>query len=160
MIKKFLKRFRIVSIDMLFFSMNRLDYEPFIKLDFDVQVDISNLEKIQYFIINNNKKIHQSYLFKEINILKLIHKKGPAIGECSTNAEFKGKSIYPYVINYIAYKELYENNTEEVFIIVNANNHASIKGIEKAGFSLRNSIKAKRFLWFYFQKEIKYFKSK
>ncbi|MCA0350300.1 MAG: hypothetical protein LCH35_13690 [Bacteroidetes bacterium] len=158
MIKKILKRWKIISIDMLFYSMNASEYKPCTVLGFDIQEDKSNPNKIEYFIKVEGKKVHQSYLFKSIDILKLIHKKGPVIGECATISEFKGKSIYPYVINYIAKKELFEKKTDEVFITVNANNLASIKGIEKAGFTLKSSIKAKRFLVFYFQKQIKIYK--
>jgi RimJ/RimL family protein N-acetyltransferase len=158
MIKKILKRMKIVSIDMLFYSMDASEFKQFNELDFIIQTDVSNPNKTKYFIEIDSRKIHESTLFKKIDILKLIQKKGPAIGECVTIPEFKGKSIYPFVINYIAKKELFENQTKEVFIIVDANNISSIKGIEKAGFTLKSSVKAKRFLWFYFKRRIKNFK--
>lgn len=158
MIKKILNRLKIVPIDMLIYSMKKMDFKPFQKLDFDIKVDTSNPNKSKYYIVVEGKNIHQSVLFEKLDILKVIQKYGPAIGECMTVAEFKGKSIYPFVINYIAKNELFENNTKEVFIIVDKSNIASIKGIEKAGFTLKNSIKAKRFLVFYFQKQIQNYK--
>lgn len=158
MVKKILKRLRVTSIDMLFYSMNSSEYKPFTALDFRIQIDTSNPDKTKYFIEVDSKIIHESSLFKKLNILKLIHETGPAIGECFTVPEFKGKSIYPFVINYIAKKELLENNNKEVFILVNSNNTSSVRGIEKAGFTLKCSIKAKRFLWFYYDVQIKNFK--
>ena len=158
MIKKILKRLKIISIDMLFYSMNKSEYKPFVALDFRIQNDTTNPNKSKYFIEVDSKIIHESTLFKKINILKVINKAGPAIGECFTIPEFKGKSIYPFVINYIAKNELFENKVNEVFIIVDSDNISSIKGIEKAGFTLKSSVKARRFLWFYFQKQINMFK--
>lgn len=49
---------------------------------------------------------------------------------------------------------LIENKIKEVFIIVNSDNRNSIQGIEKAGFKKYASIKARRWLFFYFKKEI------
>ena len=90
-------------------------------------------------------------LFVQKNIFVTIYiKKGPAIGECFTNEEFKGNSIYPFVINHIAKEEILKNKQKEVFIIVNSDNISSIKGIEKAGFELYTKIKANRFLFFHY----------
>ena len=83
-------------------------------------------------------------------MLRLKYKKGPAIVECFTNEEFKGKSIYPFVINYIAKDVIINNNQKEVFIIVNSDNVSSIRGIEKAGFTIHTKIKANRFLFFHY----------
>ncbi len=83
-------------------------------------------------------------------MLRLKYKKGPAIVECFTNEEFKGNSIYPFVINHIAKEEILKNKQKEVFIIVNSDNISSIKGIEKAGFELYTKIKANRFLFFHY----------
>jgi hypothetical protein len=83
-------------------------------------------------------------------LLRLKYKKGPAIVECFTNEEFKGKSIYPFVINYIAKDVIINNNQKEVFIIVNSDNVSSIRGIEKAGFTIHTKIKANRFLFFHY----------
>jgi hypothetical protein len=83
-------------------------------------------------------------------LLRPINKKGLAIGECYTKEEFKGKSIYPFVINYIAREEILKNNQTEVFIVVNRDNSSSIRGIEKAGFKLHTKIQASRFLFFHY----------
>jgi RimJ/RimL family protein N-acetyltransferase len=121
---------------------------------FHIQTERLPKKKKKYFITENEVFVHSSFLFNKLNILKLIQKKGPAIGDCFTNPDYRGKSIYPFVINYIAKVLLSENRIKEVFIIVNSNNRSSIRGIEKAGFKKFASIKAIRWIFFYFKKDI------
>ena len=72
---------------------------------------------------------------------------------------YRGRSIYPQVINKIAFETL-NKGIEDVFIVVNNNNIPSIKGIERAGFSKFAAIKGRRWLWFYLKKQIVYFENK
>ena len=76
------------------------------------------------------------------------------IGDCTTDPAYRGKSIYPFVINRIATEIIREGIYPEVFIIVNRNNASSIRGIEKAGFEFYSSIETRRFLLFYFNTKI------
>ena len=87
-------------------------------------------------------------------MLKLIKKSGPTIGDCYTRPDYRGKSIFPFVLNYITKEIFAEDKKKEVFMIVNQDNLSSIKGIEKAGFRKCASIQTKRWLWFYFDKNI------
>ncbi|MGA2173316.1 MAG: GNAT family N-acetyltransferase [Sedimentisphaerales bacterium] len=57
------------------------------------------------------------------------------IGFCETNREFRGKNIYPAVLQYIVRYAL-ENNKKKCFVSTIPSNIASIRGMEKAGFSL------------------------
>jgi len=149
MIKKIRKLFRVVTIDLLIYSMKEsIDFEMKSERYFIKNKSIST-NKIQYYIEIDNKIIHESFLFKSLHIQKLIKAKGPTIGDCKTIEEYKGKSIYPYVINFIANEQL-NNNVHEVFINVVPSNISSIKGIEKAGFKPYLHLKAKRFLFYYF----------
>lgn len=134
-----------------------LNYKPFNAVPPNYKIDKSILSKDKtcYFIKDSNRIVHKSYLFSKVFLLKSIKKRGPVIGDCSTVESHRGQSIYPYVINSIA-KDLFNNESEAVFIIVDKNNISSIKGIEKAGFSKLASIVAKRWLWFYFKREIVY----
>jgi hypothetical protein len=122
----------------------------FKNLEYPIQVAQISPNKKQFFIKDEELVVHQSFLFRKLWLLRIIKEVGPAIGDCSTLDAYKGKSIYPYVINYIAKVELLHNNQQEVFIIVNSNNESSIRGIEKAGFKRHTTIKAKRFLVFHF----------
>lgn len=71
-------------------------------------------------------------------------KKGQAyIFKCSTNDHFRGKNIYPIVLQRIL-KDMAADNVKQVFITCHPSNIASIKGIEKAGFSLQRKLYAFR----------------
>jgi RimJ/RimL family protein N-acetyltransferase len=134
-----------------------LNYKPFNEATPNYSIGKSNLSegKTCYFIKDSGKVVHKSYLFSKVFLLKSIKKSGPVIGDCVTVKSHRGQSIYPYVINKIA-KEVLEKDKKTVYIIVDKNNLSSIKGIEKAGFSKLASIVAKRWLWFYFKREIIY----
>ena len=150
MFKKIRKYLKVIPIDVFVYSMTKESLDTFENIGYSISQEIVSPTKKKFFIVDNDKTIHQSFLFKKIFLLKLIREKGPAIGDCMTIAEYKGKSIYPFVINFIAREELEKNKQKEVFIIVNTDNISSIKGIEKAGFKLHTKITAKRFLMFHF----------
>uniref|UniRef100_UPI00404AC496 hypothetical protein n=1 Tax=Gelidibacter sp. TaxID=2018083 RepID=UPI00404AC496 len=153
--KKIFKRLRTTNIDVLVYGMSH--YIAFEKPDFKFNIEKQWIKKkCRYFIEDSGKLVHQSYLFEKVFLLKSIGKKGPVIGNCYTNAQYRGLSIYPFVINTIA-KETLQTKAKEVFVIVNRNNINSIKGIEKAGFVIVASITGKRWLWFYLKKSIRYF---
>ncbi len=151
---RYLKYLKIVTIDVIVYRIAKEHISPFPDLDFNIQTETLPKGKKKYFISENRVSVHISILFSKLNILRLIQKKGPAIGDCYTNPDFRGKSIYPFVINYISKEIFKENKTKEVFIIVNRDNRSSIRGIEKAGFEKFASIKARRWLLFYFKKDI------
>jgi len=149
MLKKLVRLWRITTIDVIIYSMTKESMVDFIALDYTIQVAPVSTNKKQFFIEDKGQVIHKSFLFKKLFLLKTINEIGPAIGDCSTLEAYKGKSIYPYVINFIAKQELQHNPQKEVFIVVNSNNESSIRGIEKAGFKKHTKIKAKRFLIFH-----------
>ncbi len=150
MFKKIVKYLKVIQIDVFIYSMTSETIFEFQQLEYKIESEIISPKKKKFYIKIEGNIIHQSFLFKKLFLLRLINKSGPAIGECNTNREFKGKSIYPFVINHIAREEILENNKKEVFIIVNRDNISSIRGIEKAGFKLYAKIKANRFLFFHF----------
>lgn len=152
MIKKVRKIFRVVPIDLLIYSMNENASFEMKSERYIIKNECVKRNKTRYYIEIENKVVHESFLFKKLHIQKLIRTSGPTIGDCKTIEEYKGKSIYPYVINYIANQEL-EKGAKEVFINVSPSNISSIKGIEKAGFKPFLHVKAKRFLFFYFKTE-------
>ena len=150
--KRFLKKLRVQNIDVLVYEMTC--YEPLNLVNSNYVIKKERLKNKWFYYIKQSKNvIHKSYLFDSVFLLKLINKKGPVIGDCYTQKKFRGQSIYPYVINTIA-KEVLENGEDEVFIIVNRKNKPSIRGIEKAGFTRKVSIKTRRWLYFYLKKQI------
>lgn len=153
MMKKILRRFKLVFIDVLVYHMQ--DYKS-ISIENEYKIEKStDGHKICYFIKDNNKIVHKSFLIPKVYLMKSLNKKGPVIGDCVTVNSHRGQSIYPYVINKIA-QDVINNDKTEVYVIVNSNNLSSIRGIEKAGFSKLASIVATRWLWFYFKRKITY----
>lgn len=142
--KRYLRHLTPRKIDVLVYRITQSDLVPVADPGFVVQKTVSgNLMK--YFIQDNGTFVHESYLFPKLHLLKLLDRKGPAIGQCVTSKQYRGKSIYPFVINKIA-RETLDSGHDEVFIVVNVDNIASIKGIEKAGFKKYAQISAvKRF---------------
>jgi len=55
------------------------------------------------------------------------------IFDCRTNDNYRGKSIYPHVINLISNNLISQGKI--VFIDTTTDNKASVKGISKAGFT-------------------------
>ncbi len=149
-IKRYLVYFKLKKIDIQIYVMTRDTIYQFKKFEYQIQSEQISKNVKRYFIEVDSVMIHQSFLYQSLNILKLIGKRGPAIGNCITLHSHRGKSIYPYVINKIACKILQNNVCDEVFVLVNTSNINSIKGIEKAGFKLHSQIKATRFLLHYF----------
>ncbi len=154
MIKKFKKFFKVVDIDLLVFVKSERS-SNLINADLQIESIPTSGGKMKYFIRDGDVEIHKSILFPKVHVLSLIGKKGPAIGDCNTIMSHRGKSIYPSVVDYITNDQLSQGSSE-IFILVNADNSSSIRGIEKAEFRKIASIKAKRFLYFYFEKNIIY----
>jgi RimJ/RimL family protein N-acetyltransferase len=153
MIRKFFKYLKVTPIDVRIYVMTADNIATLTAPGFEIQTDIQSGKK-RYFITDHGKFVHASFIFDKLNLLSILGKDGPAIGDCVTSADYRGRSIYPTVIN-LAAKDLLASGTPEVFIVVNSGNVSSIRGIEKAGFRPFADVKAKRFLLFYFDKTIK-----
>jgi len=154
MVSKIKKAFRRVSIDLLVYGMTADEIIPMPEMPYKVLSEEDSKGRKKYFIIENGQIIHSSLLFRKLNVLRLVSEKGPAIGDCVTIPEYKGKSIYPFVIRQIAAEILLSKQSKKVFILVHPENTSSIRGIEKAGFRLLAKITAKRFFLFYYDVKI------
>jgi hypothetical protein len=156
MFGKYRKYLKVTTIDMLVYAMTQDDIAvapPILDPGFIVsQATLPDGKKL-YSITEKGQTVHKSFVFEKLRLLRLIGKDGPAIGDCYTNEDYRGKAIYPFVINKIA-RDLLSSGVAEVFIIVGRDNHSSIRGIEKAGFHLHSEIKAKRFLLFFYSVKI------
>lgn len=152
--EKIIKSFKVKYINVYIYRMDRITETNVLSLNY--QIDKTRIhKKWRYSIKELGSIIHVSYLYDSIFLLKLLNKKGPVIGDCFTKKQYRGQSIYPYVINSIALESI-KKGGKEVFIVVNQDNLSSIKGIEKAGFNKFVTINATRWLWFYLKKRIKY----
>lgn len=154
--RKLLRKLRLVNIDVYVYTMS--DHMVFYAPDFKYVIQKEKLKnKIRFYIRDCDILVHESYLYSKVFLLRSLGKKGYVIGDCKTNINYRGQSIYPYVINQIA-KEVLNTYKEEVFVVVNKDNLNSIKGIEKAGFSKYASIYANRWLWFYTKRQVSLYK--
>lgn len=68
----------------------------------------------------------------------------PVIGYSRTLPTYRGRSIYPSVLNYILHDLKTRNISSNAYILVSPENKASIRGIEKAGFELVAHLKGLR----------------
>lgn len=151
MMHKLKRLFKTVSIDVRVYRMTQSP-ASLEELPFPV-TRAANGSDVCYEVFDHDTFVHRSFLYRRLRVLSLLGKVGPAIGNCVTSEAYRGQSIYPKMIARIAADTL-AAGVKEVFIIVNSDNVASIRGIEKAGFDLFATIKAKRFLLFYRDKTI------
>ncbi len=148
--RKLVKHFKFVPFDVVIYSMSKSNISTYADIGFQLQHERVSSTKVEYYIMDDDLKIHSSFVFSHVRLLKLIKKSGYTIGDCITKPDYRGKSIYPFVLNNIARRIITENDKEEVFIIINSNNQSSIRGVEKGGFKLIAKISGIRFLLFYF----------
>lgn len=149
---KIKRLFKTVSIDVRVYRMTQIPAVSLGELSYSV-TQSAHGNDVCYEISDNGTFVHRSFLYQRLRVLSLLGKVGPAIGNCVTSEAYRGQSIYPKMIAKIATETL-AAGVKEVFIIVNTDNIASIRGIEKAGFDLFATVKTKRFLLFYFDKTI------
>ncbi len=153
---KLLRKYgKIYSIHIRIYSIREHVDLKLPELEYELVKSTIDSNKTDYVIEENTKLVHKTSVFKYLNVLRLIDKKGPAIGDCFKHPDYRGKSIYPRVINKVSNELLASGQYDELFIIVNDNNTSSIIGIEKAGYQLKVEIISKKFLLFYFNTQIK-----
>lgn len=148
-ISKILRKTKIINIDVFLYEAT----EKTLKFNTDIEYQVihkseNGLES--YWVYDEGNVVHKSFIFKNVHLLSLLNRSGITIGNCYTNPEYRGQSIYPKIISYI-----YKEKKQQTLMIVDSNNISSIKGIEKAGFKRIAHIKTKRWLIFYFNKEIR-----
>ena len=149
-LNKIKKAFKIVTVEVFIFASSEEVYAFNSETELPIQTKTTNGKK-SYWMFDSDIVVHKSFLYTNVQIIKLINKSGLVIGSCYTNPNYRGRSIYPKVISHIA-KE--NKEFEELFLVVDTDNIASIKGIEKAGYKKIAYIKAKKWLFLYFDKKI------
>lgn len=154
MLNKFWKKLQIIEIDVFIYRITENDLNAIPDIGYTIQTKKISKNKKKYFIIDKGILIHICLLFDKIYLLGLIKKKGPVLGDGYTRPEYRGKSILPFVICYIVNELMLDKNKKELFAIINKSNLSSIAAVEKTGFKKFASIEAKRWLWFYFNKNI------
>jgi len=77
--------------------------------------------------------VHWVSTDKEVNGLVPLEEGDFVIGPCATAPSHRGRGIYPAVLSCIC-AERRSRGERRAFMVVAQDNHASIRGIEKAGF--------------------------
>jgi len=90
--------------------------------------------KIFYFKSENGEILHTSYVIPKCNKFPFMGNEDYEIGPCNTIESARGRGLYPRMLKYITRCIQYEG--AHFWMLVNENNAASIKGVEKAGFAL------------------------
>ena len=105
-------------------------------------------EVSDFFIFKNNAEIgHISWIYYKHHhnrILDLSENEAE-IKYSLTEPKFRGRGLYPATLIKIQ-RYLKDNGYRKVFICVNMENIASIKGIQKAGFELLAQVKIIKFM--------------
>lgn len=149
-LNKIKKAFKIVNVEVFIFASSEDVYTFNSDTELPIQTKTINGKK-SYWMFESDVVVHKSFLYTNVQIIKLINKSGLVIGSCYTNPNYRGRSIYPKVISHIAKQN---REYKEVFLVVDTDNSASISGIEKAGYKKLAYIKAKKWLFLYFDKKI------
>ncbi|MDH3455960.1 MAG: hypothetical protein OER90_03890 [Gemmatimonadota bacterium] len=91
-----------------------------------------------YAVILNGTVAHQSWLFGDLILLAQFgfDPEIPVIGECDTPPAFRGMRLYPRALQYIAQDVFRRGVADRLYMWVAPDNILSIRGIERAGFSL------------------------
>lgn len=84
----------------------------------------------EYDVLINNEIVSKAVLISKVPTYGFLPDKGIHVCYCETIPEVRGRGYYPLLLRYIQ-NDMPENN---LYMIVDVNNDASIKGIEKAGF--------------------------
>ena len=85
----------------------------------------------EYVYCDRDKKVVASaQVIHKIPIFRFMDRNGVHIGPCNTNMAYRGKNLYPSLLCKIVHD--YPNRM--VYIFTDDTNHASLRGIAKAGF--------------------------
>ncbi len=130
------------------------------KFDSEKKPGIKNIDnrlsggKFCYIFYAEDKYAHESWLMYDVLLPAQfgLNTGFPVIGDCLTADQFKGKSIYPYVIGKIAEEIKVKNGG--AYISVDSDNIASIRGIEKAGFRKTGRVKGLKILGVFLYKKL------
>jgi hypothetical protein len=110
-------------------------------------------QRMKHELLLKNVIVYKSNTYNRVHVMKCInHYNSPVIGDCFTKQDFRGKSIYPYMLQIAANDIL--KKFDKVFVLVSSDNIPSIRGIEKAGFKFKCRISAIRIGIFYINKQI------
>lgn len=95
-----------------------------------------------FYVCENGEVAHTSYVVPRCFKFPFLKKGEYEIGPCRTKMQYRGKGLYPMVLNDIVHSVGEEGAF--FYMIVDETNSSSIKGIEKAGFTRCGTVKVNR----------------
>lgn len=108
--------------------------------------------KILYVQDDAGELVHTSYIVPRCYKFSFLKMSDYEIGPCYTYPKYRGKGIYPSMLSFIC-KNI--GNTQTTFyMIVDSENLASVRGIEKAGFELCGTVRRTRVLKRYLREKL------
>ena len=88
-----------------------------------------------YAFLHDGEIAHASWLLDDVLLPASFgfDPRVPVIGDCDTPPKFRGRRLYPEMLQRIASDVLAARGCDRVYILVSPDNVASIRGIEHAG---------------------------
>ena len=121
-----------LSLFSLFLNEERISLKFFLtRLYFAI---ITNFKAKIYIAFVDEKIAHYSYVIPKCYKFPFLGRGDYEIGPCYTNPKYRGRGIYPTILSKIISSE-----TGNGYMLVSPDNKPSIKGIEKAGFTIIGS---------------------
>ncbi|AUP79544.1 GNAT family N-acetyltransferase [Flavivirga eckloniae] len=150
-----LKKLIPKRIEQLVYVLNKNEELPSLKIGFNIEESLitnnynSKKKKTKHQLLINQDIVYTSNTFEKVHFMKSINEYNSlVIGDCFTYKNYRGLSIYPFMLQKVA-KEMFQK-VNKIFILVSPENAASIRGIEKAGFTLLYKVSTIRVGVFYF----------
>lgn len=84
----------------------------------------------EYDLILNGRIVSKAVLVSKVPIYRFLPSKGIHLCYCETVPDERGKGYYPLLLSYIQH----DFHSGDLFMVVDENNAASLRGVEKAGF--------------------------
>ncbi|MDR3047373.1 MAG: GNAT family N-acetyltransferase [Bacteroidales bacterium] len=107
----------------------------------------------EYRILYKNQIVAVARVVPKIWNFTFMPKNSYTIIACSTQLQYRGRGLYASLLQYIVSEN--RNNNTPFYIFASSDNHASIKGIEKAGGCLIGYGKRTRFGFYKITQQIK-----
>lgn len=104
-----------------------------------------------FYVMHHGNVVHYSYLMPKFFKLSFMSRDDLHIGPCFTSPSYRGRGIYPYMVNHIVKRNF--RRGRRFLAIVNENNVKSIKGLYKAGFAYVGDLEKDRFGIYRYAKE-------
>ncbi|MBL8130238.1 MAG: GNAT family N-acetyltransferase [Anaerolineae bacterium] len=124
-------------VDTFLYELNTTSFSPqsFVEepLSVEKREDENRIHYIAYF---DGHVAHRATLFLRVRLpAQFGYGHHPVIGDCVTDPAFRGRKLYPHMLNFIVQDAYATMGTPIVQILVAHDNLASIRGIERAGFT-------------------------